>query len=171
MHGRIYQLIEESKTGQFDRISADTFDYEDFFLREVADYVDDVEPEHYDYEQEVFFKNVTELCTPYIHLFYDQSTVGFILRDGFREKYFEKNYETFLHCLEDLNQNASLQAFAKGEFEGAVLRMEAVMDDKFGSYVVCSDWSGDIETLDHFMRYTAKPDVRYNLENILDYHW
>ena len=142
-----------------------------FFLREVADYVDDVEPEHYDYEQEVFFKNVTELCTPYIQLFHDQSTVGFILRDGFREKYFEKNYETFLHCLEDLNQNASLQAFAKGDFEGAVLRMETVMDDKFGSYVVCSDWSGDIETLDHFMRYTAKPDVRYNLENILDYHW
>ena len=32
MHGRIYQLIEESKTGQFDRISADTFDYEDFFF-------------------------------------------------------------------------------------------------------------------------------------------
>ena len=71
MHGRIYQLIEESKTGQFDCISADTFDYEDFFLREVADYVDAVEPEHYDYEQEVFFKNVTSFA----HLIFSSFTI------------------------------------------------------------------------------------------------
>ncbi|MFR5853161.1 MAG: hypothetical protein ACLUE8_01785 [Lachnospiraceae bacterium] len=87
-----------------------------FFLREVADYVDDVEPEHYDYEQEVFFKSVTELCTPYIQLFHDQSTVGFILRDGFREKYFEKNYENFLHCLGRLESERFFAGFCQRRF-------------------------------------------------------
>lgn len=171
MHGRIYQIIKEPLPNMTDWISSSDFDYDGYFLREVADYVDDIDERLYDDEQKTFFDGLTDACSQYVEIFHDENGAGFILLDGFREKYFEKSYEIFLRALAELNRNVCQDAFVKGGLEQFVNGMRSVLDNKVGSYVICSDWVGDIETLDHFMRYTAELNVKYYLRNILDYRW
>lgn len=171
MHGRIYQIIKEPMPDMVDWIGSIDFDCDGYFLQEVADYVDDIDERLYDDEQKTFFDGLTDACSQCVGIIHDENGAGFILSDGFREKYFEKSYEIFLRTLAELNQNVCQEAFVKGGLEQSVKEMRSALDDKFGSYVICSDWTGDVETLDHFMRYTAEPNVKYYLRNILDYHW
>jgi hypothetical protein len=171
MHGRIYQIIKEPLPDAVCWIDSGDFDCDGYFLREVADYVDDIGLSHYDDEQKTFFDGLTDACSQCVEIFHDGNGDGFILSEGFREKYFEKSYEIFLRALAELNQNVCREAFVKGSLDQFVREMRSALYDKFGSYVICSDWAEDIETLDHFMRYTAEPNVKYYLRNILDYHW
>lgn len=172
MHSRIYQILEASKAAAAKRIQPCDFEYDHYLFRNgIADYVDNLPNEDYQGEHERFMLHLKLACGPYIETI--QTPVGedFVLLDGFREKYFEEKYKKFQNLLTDLTKKANLHDFAHGEFGGLVHELKNAMDDKFGSYVIASDWNENIDTLDHFMRYTAKAKVRYVVRNILDYHW
>ena len=158
MHGRIYQI--ETHPLVPDEALSISWDLDDI-KPEIADYVDD-DPNPTNSISRLK-ENLANRCGDTIIILDD----GFILREGFREAYFQRSYARFQEYLRKL-VDCSLADFAAGEIWGDVFNLKDAYDNAFGDYF----WSGDnsLETRDEFMR-RAKPGIRYYFGGTLDYHW
>lgn len=149
---------------QEDRLTPDFFDYEDSFMREIAEYVQ----EESDSEQTLrVFQRELLLENPCADPFHEEAKQGVWFREGFREAYFHRAHATFVRLANRLAQDTTLDGFIHDQPEGNLFALQEAYNERYGWYVYCDSM---IMTLDDFMRHHAKPDTRYYYGGIVYYH-
>lgn len=159
MHSRIIQ-IETTPIPESDYILAADYDHEHWFLREIADYVDE------DENRETTLHSFLDALSRFG---LEQFPDGFALKPGFHARYFAPDYARFRAVLDSISSSLTLDSFVKGE--GLNIKLFALRDayeDKF-TYYVQTDGLG-LRPLARFLRL-AKPGTRYYFGGTLDYHW
>lgn len=160
MHSRIFQLSKEP-IAKDDYITEHHY-YDDWFTREIADYVDDDTDRIEDIE---WLKS----CASGVEFDTDEHGEYLIIKN--REQYFEKSFQMFRKYLEEINRQNTLKDFANGI--NGMWSLNAAHEDKFGFYVdftMDADRYSDLVTFDNFMR-TSKDGEKYYIGATIDYHW
>lgn len=160
MHSRIFQLsvmpIEE------DNYIRESKYYDDWFTREIADYVDGDTDRDADIE---WLKS----CVRGIEFGVDENGEFLIIKS--REQYFEEAFRRFSSCLDEINSKNNLQDFTNGI--GCMWNLNDAYEDKFGFYVdftIDSDRYTDLVAFDNFVR-TSKDGDKYYIGSTIDYHF
>lgn len=155
MHSRIFQI---SRT----KIEADDFNgcsfYEDHWIvGGVADYVTDNSKRYEDLEwvSKVLINKLGDLVE------YNEENQSFTFKDGFKEAYFESNFNKF----KELTKSMTLHDFATSSLE--VYKIKSLMADDFSFYF---DEDGDMNCMDTFIRESAVDGEEYFIGGTVDFH-
>ena len=160
MHSKIFQ-IQSKPIDKDDYITESRYDYDDWFLREIADYVADIDES----DQMSCIEWLSESNGIDINL----NSRTLVITS--REKYFEGKYRSFQEWLSKLKE-ISLSDFVDDSHElsyGMYLLRDAY-NDRFGFYVDDGGEWGGLITLDEFVR-NAKENITYYIGGVVDYHF
>lgn len=164
MHSRIFQ-IENYPIFEDERLSSADFDCEHWFVREIADYVCDVDAREENID--MFIDDVIKPLGECAELVQESGQVYFTLHHGFREKYFVERYKRFCTILQKLSLSITLEDFASGEVGGDMYALKSAYNDRYGWWVNSED---GLYTLDDWIRH-AQTETKYYLGGVLDYHF
>lgn len=159
MHSRIFQLTQT----QLDPavfLDAYSLDYDHWFFHSVASYAEKDEDRTGSVH---WLKACIALDNPHI-VWRDDS---FVLREGFLTRYFAKRYESYKRQLAILLEEATIEAFVRGDIGKALSELSEFEEEETGFYVY--NELGDIITLDSFLR-NAELDTPYYIGGTVDYH-
>lgn len=159
MHSRIFQ-ISKNPIHRDDYITENYYDYDHWFLKEVADYVATQEGEERKISLEWLGKRNG------IDVNINSSTIVVTSKD----EYFKDKYKEFKSLLIKL-QNLTLDDFKADnhDVESNILWLNWSYADKFGFYVEdCGEWAG-LFSLDEWVRH-AKENTTYYIGGVCDYH-
>lgn len=161
MYSRIIQ-IETTPIPESDYIIAADYDYEHWFLREIADFVDE------DADREAtlrFFLDFLSRSDDSLDRFPD----GFALKPGFHARYFSPDYARFRAVLDSISSSLTLDTFVTGSgLGGELFALRDAYEDEFTYYVQTTEHN--LLPLARFLRL-AKPGTRYYFGGALSYHW
>ena len=161
MHSRIFQ-ISSKPINKDEYITEANYDYDDWFLREIADYVDDI-GESYQKETLEWLGMLDGISVDV-----DRRTVTVESKADF----FLQKYVSFKNILKEL-EKISLKDFStpdRHSFDYDMYRLNSCHKDKYGFYVDDSGEYGGLVTLDEWMRYAAVEGETYYIGGIVDYH-
>lgn len=167
MHSRIFQ-IESRFCPEDEFITANGFSELSWFLDNIADYVANTAPESRQNDIEWLQNALGEECIEW-----NRAAESFILREGFKERFFAPYYEIFLEELDRLTKNISLKNFSASskanpfDLGYCIYKLNSAFNDKFSFYISSNE--EPLITLHEFIRY-AKYDMPYYIGGILDYH-
>lgn len=160
MHSRIFQLSKYPIAE--DNYIRESKYYDDWFTREIADYVDGDTDRAADIE---WLKS----CVSGLEFGTDKHGAFFIIKS--REKYFEAAFKQFSMYLEEINKQNTLHNFANGI--SGVWSLNNAHEDKFGFYVDFStdeDVYNDMCSFDDFVRHSQDGE-KYYIGATIDYHF
>lgn len=160
MHSRIFQLNKQPITE--DEYIHESKYYDEWFTREIADYVDGDTDRAEDIE---WIKS----CVNGIEFGADEHGEFLIIKN--REQYFEKAFQQFCKYLDEVNQQKTLSGFANGIT--GMWHLNSAHENRFGFYVELttdSERYTDTVTLDEFIR-TSQDGDKYYIGATIDYHW
>lgn len=161
MHSRIFQI--SSKTINKDEyIVADDYDYDHWFLREIADYTDDID--------ECSQTDTLEWFNEFDGITVDVNNRTIVVKS--KADYFSDRYTSFKLMVDDLSR-ISFNEFIgldKYKVETYIYRLNAAYQEKYGFYVEDGGEYGGLITFDEWVRYAAKENVTYYIGGIVDYH-
>ena len=163
MHSRIFQ-VSGSPIAEEDYIKESDY-YDDTFVGEVADYVS----EETDREDDLDW--LKGCCDEGITIDIENGTL--VIND--KRKYFEKKFDKFKELLNKLNEETTLEAFARLDksywgLSSALYDLDCIANgDKFGFYINDMDDGGYTTRFDEFVRF-AEEGKTYYFGGTLDYH-
>ena len=160
MHSRIFQLRETPI--EEDNYIRESKYYDDWFTREIADYVDGDTDRIEDIE---WLKS----SVSGIEFGADEHGEYLIIKN--REQYFEKSFQMFRRYLEEIHRQNTLKDFTNGI--SGMWSLDDVYDNKFGFYVdftIDTDRYTDLVTFDNFIRTSTDGD-KYYIGATIDYHF
>ena len=160
MHSKIFQ-IQSKPIDKDDYITESRYDYDDWFLREIADYVADIDED----DQLFCIKWLSNINGIEVYLKNRTLVVSS------KEKYFDGKYKTFQEELDRL-KNISFSDFVSDstELRCRMYALKDSYDDKYGFYVDDDGEWGGLITLDEFVR-NAKENITYYIGGVVDYHF
>lgn len=162
MHSRIFQ-ISSKPINKDEYITADDYDYDHWFLREIADYTDDI--------NEYYQTNTLEWLNDFDGISVDANNRTIVIES--KVDYFLDKYTEFKNMVADLSR-ISLKDFSglaeRNKINQYIYRLNAAYQDKFGFYVDDGGEYGGLITFDEWVRCAAKENVTYYIGGIVDYH-
>ena len=165
MHSRIYQ-IGSTPIEKEDYINESDF-YENSFVGEVADYVNDSTDRADDLDW------LKSYCGDDKGITIDIENGTIVIND--KRKYFSEIFDKFKELLNKLSEEATLEAFARLDksywgLSSTLYDLDCTANgDKFGFYVYDMDDNGYITRFDEFLRY-AEEGKTYYFGGTIDYH-
>ena len=153
MHSRIFQ-VSLNPIEKADYITESNYDYEHWFVNEIADYVSD------DCDKDEDIKWLKD-CVDGLNFGSDDNGDYFIVES--KEAYFEKKFIAFKEALDKINK-CTLSDFSKGIFE--IYHLNISYEDRYGFYI---DADGEVMTFDAFIRCCVENE-KYYLGATCDYH-
>lgn len=158
MHSRIYQVSAEPiYKGELSH----EYNYENYFVDRIADYVAEVEYKSESYKQDLKW---LQEATDGIEVDTEKGTMKVISRETyFRNKYY--TFQEFLRKLNGMTLTEFIEQYGKARLD--LYELQRAYEDKYSFYV---DVAGEIEPLDSFVRGAEENKVYY-IGTITDYHY
>lgn len=157
MHSRIFQ-VSLNPINKEDYIDCSTYDYDHWFVNEVADYIIGSADRKGDIE---WLKESVNGCT-----FGEDDNGKFFIVDS-KEEYFSEAFDRFKEAIGKIRNIRIKEFVSKYELSHAIWEVEDAYEDNRGFYV---DADGEVMTMDAFIRRCLKGE-KYYIGGICNYHY
>ena len=154
MHSRIFQVSLKPINESDYKTEFDYIDVDSWFLRSIADYVNDNTDRDDDIDWLIS-------CVQGIDFGKDEFGEYFIIRN--KCDYFERSFIEFKDTM--LKMNCTLEEFSKGLPQ--MYLIQNAYNDEYGFY---ADVDGELLTFDSFIRLCVT-DEKYYIGKTIDYHY